>query len=106
LATASAARGGGRRVGGGHQAPFAEIGRVREAGRLAGDDADARTAVPAAGHLFDPPVVEAGGRRPLVLGVDLGEVGTGPDRTGQHPFEHVLIDHAVEPRGDPTSRRG
>ena len=64
-----------------------------EAGRLAGDDADAGAAVAAARDLLDAPVVEPGRRRALVLGVDLGELAARPHRRRQHPFEDVVVDH-------------
>ena len=78
-----------------------------EPGGLAGDDADAGAAVAAARHLLDATVVEPRRRRPLVLGVDLGELAAGPHRRRQHPFEDVVIDHPAQATGgpDPAGRR-
>ena len=87
-------RRGGRRGG---QPGLGEIGRVGEAGGLAGDDADPGAAVAAAGDLLDATVVETGRRRPFVFGVHLGEVGTGGGGTGEHAFQDVLVDHPPQP---------
>ncbi len=78
---------------------LAEVAGVGEAGRLAGDDADAGAAVAAARHLLDAPVVERRRRRAFVLGVDLGELAARSHRRGEHPFQDVVVDHPVEATG-------
>ena len=83
------------------QAGLGEVGGVGEAGGLARDDPDAGAAVAAAGHLLDPAVVEPGRRRPLVLGVHLGELGAGAYSTGEHPFQDVAgRSRETMPTGD------
>ena len=90
------------RLGGCEQAALGQVARVREAGRLAGDDADPGAAVVPARHLFDAPVVEPRRRRSLVLGVDLGELAAGPHRRRQHPLQDVMVDHPPHATGGPS----
>ena len=78
-----------------------QVAGVGEAGRLAGDDADAGAAVAPARHLLDAPVVEPRRRRSLVLGVDLGELAAGPHRRRQHPLQDVMVDHPAHATGGP-----
>ena len=70
-----------------------EVAGVGVAGRFAGQHAHAGAAVAAAVDLLDAAVVEAGRRRTLVLGVDLGEVAAGTHRRRQHSLEDVVVDH-------------
>ena len=84
-------RGGSR-----SQPAFTQVARVGEPGGLAGDDPDAGAAIPTAGDLLDPPVVEARRRRALVLGVDLGEVAARPHRGSEHALQNIVVDHGVQ----------
>ena len=92
--TASAAAGHRRgRLGRPQEAPLGQVGRVGEPGGLAGDDPDARSPLAPRRQLLDPAVVQQGRRVGPVLGEDLGELATVPQRLCQHPFEHGGIDH-------------
>ena len=102
-ALAGRCRGG---VGGGEQAPLAEVAGVGEAGRLAGDDPDPGAAVAPARHLLDAPVVERRRRRAFVLGVDLGELAARSHGRGQHSFQDVVVDHPVEATGGAPAGSG
>ena len=64
------------------------------------------TAVTTAGDLLDATVVERRRRRALVLGVDLGELATGPHGGRQHPFQHVVVDHPGHATGGPIGEPG
>ena len=79
------------------QSGLGQIGGVREAGGLAGDDSDSGAAIPPARHLLDPAVVETGRRRPLVFGVHLRELGSAADGTGKDSLQDITFDHLVEP---------
>ena len=68
-----------------------------EPGGLTLDHTNAGAAVATGRDLLDPPVVEPDGRAALVLGVDLGEFGPGPQRRTEGPFDHVLVDHRLQP---------
>jgi hypothetical protein len=71
---------------------------VGEPRGLALDHADADTPVATGRHLFDASVVEADGRVALVLGVDLGEVGSCAQRGAQRALDDILIDHPASLR--------
>ncbi len=115
-AGAAATLAGGGRCGlrRGQQSGLAEVGGVRVAGRLALHDPDARAPVATGRHLLDLAVVQVGRRRALVLDVDLGEVGAGPQACAEHPLDEVAVDqvglgarirrvvgHAAEPTDAP-----
>ena len=77
LAATAARRGLGGRRRRRRQAGLGQVARVREAGGVALDHADAGAEVAARGHLLDAAVVEADRGAPFVLRVDLGELGSG-----------------------------
>ncbi len=76
-AAATTAGGGRRRPSGLGQTGLGQVGRVGEPGGVADDHPDAGASIAPGGELLDLAVVEHGGRRPLVLGEDLGEVAAG-----------------------------
>ena len=90
---AALARRGSGGLGRREQPGLAQVGRVGVARGLALDHPDAGAAVPAGGDLLDLAVVQVGRRRPLVLDVDLREVGTGPQTSSEHPLDDVGVDH-------------
>ena len=85
------------------EAILGEIAGVREPGGVALDHPDAGTSIAARGDLLDATVVEPDAGVALVLRIDLGEVGSRADRSGQHPFQDILLDHPVQPMGCVTT---
>ena len=76
----------------------AEGGRVEPVGegvglRLAVEDADARSAVRALHHLFDPAVVQPKGGRTPLLREQLGEPTTRGEGRGEEIADKVRVEH-------------
>ena len=91
----SAATGSGRRgrgFGRLREAGLAEVGGVREPGRVAAHDPDARAAQATGGELLDAPVVESAAAAQAILGEHLGEVAAAAERGLEGALEHGRLD--------------
>ena len=86
-------------AGRGEQAVLAQVGGVREPGRVADHDTDARAPVPPGGQLLDAAVVEQRRRGPLLLDEQLGEVGAAFQAGGDDALHHRVVDQRCVVRG-------
>ncbi len=91
-AASTPGRAGGRGLGRLQESLGREIGGVREAGRIAPNDAQAGAPVATGDELLDPTVVETTARRAPILDEDLREITAAAQRVVERGLQHIVFD--------------